>query len=118
MIVSGTPKYYFYRGGDNLSGLNTAEQITPQKMQRYLNSNKERTIYVSQKIPELAEFVHYCELSFMISLYQRIYALNVTDCYPIAEEMRACLEKCRAILPKYPWFSPEEHVFLTGIGLL
>lgn len=118
MVVSGAPQYYFYRAGDNLSGLNTAEQITPQKMQRYLDSNEERTAYVAKAIPELAGFVHYCELSFMISLYQRIHALSVTACYPIAAEMRARLEKSRAVLPQYPWFTPEEHSFLTRMGLL
>lgn len=31
MVASGEPKYYFYRHDSNMSGLNTAEQITPKK---------------------------------------------------------------------------------------
>ncbi|MDR3766302.1 MAG: glycosyltransferase family 2 protein [Butyricicoccus sp.] len=118
MVATGQPKYSFYRHDANLSGLNTAAEITPQKMQKYLTSNRERTQFLQKEMPELAGYVHYCELSFMISLYQRIYRLQVTSCYAIAEEMRKTLQACRPLLPQYPWFTDSERHFLSDMHLL
>lgn len=88
MAVSGAPLYFFYRHGQNLSGLNTKEQITPEKMRQHLTANRIRSQWLTAHMPEIKDFVHYCEASFMISLYTRIYALNVGNCYAIAEKMR------------------------------
>lgn len=118
MVVTGEPKYYFYRHDKNLSGLNTAAEITPQKMAKYLTSNRERTEFLQQEMPELSGYVHYCELSFMISLYQRIYRLQVTSCYAIADEMLKTLQACRPLLPQYPWFTDSERRFLREMHLL
>lgn len=118
MVVTGEPKYFFYRHDKNQSGLNTAAEITPQKMMKYLTSNRERTIFLQKEMPELAGFVHYCELSFMISLYQRIYHLNVTSCYDIAEDMLKTLRSCRNLFPQYSWFTDDERRFLSDMHLL
>lgn len=118
MVVTGEPKYYFYRHDKNQSGLNTAAEITPQKMTKYLTSNRERTEFLQQEMPELSGYVHYCELSFMISLYQRIYRLQVTSCYAIADEMLKTLQACRPLLPQYPWFTDSERRFLREMHLL
>lgn len=118
MVVSGEPKYYFYRHNSNMSGLNTAEQITPQKMRQHLNANYDRTIWLSHEMPEISGFVHYCELSFMISLYQRIYALQVSSCYAIAEEMLKVLQENRQVLHTYPWYTEQEKTFLKRNHLL
>lgn len=118
MVATGQPKYSFYRHEKNLSGLNTATEITPQKMMKYLTSNRERTLFLQKDMPELAGFVHYCELSFMISLYQRIYHLNVTSCYDIAEDMLRTLRSCRNLLPQYSWFTDDERRFLSDMHLL
>lgn len=118
MVVSGQPKYYFYRHGGNVSGLNTAEQITPQKMRQHLEANRERTIWLSHEMPEIADFVHYCELSFMISLYDRIYTLMVEPCYAIADEMMKTLQKNQPVLRVYPWYTEKEKIFLKQNHLL
>ena len=118
MVVTGEPKYFFYRHDKNQSGLNTTAEITPQKMMKYLTSNRERTLFLQKEVPELAGFVHYCELSFMISLYQRIYHLNVTSCYDIAEDMLQSLRSCRNLLPQYSWFTDDERRFLSDMHLL
>ena len=118
MVVTGEPKYYFYRHDKNQSGLNTASEITPQKMRKYLTSNRERTQFLQKEMPELSGYVHYCELSFMISLYQRIYRLQVTSCYAIADEMLKNLQACRLLLPQYPWFTDSERRFLSEMHLL
>lgn len=118
VVVTGQPKYYFYRHNSNMSGLNTADQITPQKMKQHLEANYERTLWLADEMPEISDFVHYCELSFMISLYQRIYALQVSSCYAIAEEMMKVLEENRPVLHTYPWYTEPEKAFLKQYHLI
>jgi len=98
MVVTGEPLYYFYRHDNNQSGLESAEQITPEKMRQHLEANAMRTEWLSEKMPEIKDFVFYCELSFMISLYERIHRLQVESCYSIAQEMKETLMKSKLFL--------------------
>ena len=91
MTMTGVPMYYYYRGDHNMSGLNTAEQITPEKMQEHLYANRIRTEYLKKNMPELADFALYSEYSFMISLTERIRRLEVAECYSIADGMTEVL---------------------------
>jgi len=98
MVVTGEPLFYFYRHDNNQSGLDTVEQITPEKMRQHLEANKMRTEWLSENMPEIKDFVFYSELSFMISLYERINRLNVKHCFDIAKEMKETLLRHNAFL--------------------
>lgn len=87
-------------------------------MRQHLNGNRDRTLWLSQEMPEISDFVHYCEFSFMISLYQRIYALQVSSCYAIAEEMMKALQDNRQVLHTYPWYTEQEKRFLKQYHLV
>jgi len=98
MVVTGEPLFYFYRHGNNLSGLDTAEQITPAKMRQHLKANSIRTKWLTENMPEIKDYVFYSELSFMLSLYERIHRLKVESCYNIAQEMKETLIKNKQFL--------------------
>ena len=108
MVVTGTPLYYFYRHENNLSGLDTAEQITPEKMRQHLDANKIRTEWLTEHMPEIKDFVLYCELSFMISLYERIHRLDVQSCFGIAKEMKEILVNHKSFLFKCEFLTEKE----------
>ena len=93
MTITGKPMYYFYRHSANQSGLNNKDQITPEMMEEHLYANRIRTEYLTEKMPEIADFALYSEYSFMISLTHRIRDLHVEDCYPIADRMAETLQK-------------------------
>lgn len=112
IVVTGKPKYYFYRHGNNASGLDTKEQITPEKMKQHLEANTIRTKWLSENMPEIKDFVFYCELSFMISLYDRIYRLQVESCYNIAKEMRDTLLKHNSFLIECDFCTDKENEIL------
>ena len=101
VFVMGDPIYYFYRHNNNYSGLDTAEQITPARMIEHLEANAMRTVWLREHMPEIKDFVLYCELSFMISLYERIYRLDVQECFGIAKEMNDFLVQHSEFLSKY-----------------
>lgn len=109
ITVCGKPKYYFYRHDSNLSGLDNAITITPEKMREHLSANRIRTEWLSERMPEIKEFAHYCEVSFMISLWERIHTMEVVSCYPIAKEMRWNLQKYQKILSNSIYLTEKER---------
>jgi len=117
MVVTGKPLYYFYRHDSNLSGLDTIEQITPKKMLEHLDANKLRTQWLTEKMPEISNYVFYCELSFMISLYERIHRLQVKSCFYIANEMRAVLLQNKQFLAECRFLKEQEKDTLRFISI-
>ena len=59
MIITGKPLFYFYRHDNNVSGLETAEQITPEKMRQHLEANTMRTQWLTKHMSEIKDFVFY-----------------------------------------------------------
>lgn len=111
IVVYGKPLFYFYRHDQNMSGLDTKEQITPEKMQEHLSANTMRSEWLTEHMPEIEEYIHYCEISFIISLYCRIHNLQAENCYFLTEGM---LEQGIAIWKKYhleQYCKPEELEF-------
>jgi len=98
MVVTGKPKYYFCRHDNNSSGLDTAEQITSVKIRQHLEANKMRTEWLTENMPEIKDFAFYSELSFMVSLCERIKRLDVQPCFDIAQEMKKTLIKNKQFL--------------------
>jgi len=115
MVVHGKPLYYFYRHDGNISGLETQEQITPEKMRQHLDANRTRTEWLTEHMPEIKDFVFYCELSFMISLYERIYRLDVQPCFNIAQEMKEILFRHSAFLQGQNFCTEREKEILKTI---
>ncbi len=114
MVVTGKPMYYFYRHDKNSSGLDTKEQITPERMRQHLEANALRTEWLTEHMPEIAEYVLYCELSFMISLYERINRLRVEPCYAIAEEMKQRLVASAPFLADCGHLTERERTILSS----
>ena len=117
MVVTGEPLFYFYRHDKNQSGLETAQQITPQKMRQHLEANAIRTEWLTENMPEIKDFVFYCELSFMISLYERIHRLDVQSCFDIALEMKETLIRHSAFLKECGFLKEHEIQILEIMGL-
>ena len=117
MTMIGKPMYYYYRGDNNLSGLNTGGQITQEKMQEHLYANRIRTEYLQEKMPEVADFALYSEYSFMISLTKRIRELEVRDCCPIADDMASTLRRNKEWLTGCGYLKPHEQDFIKSLSL-
>jgi hypothetical protein len=117
MVVTGEPLFYFYRHDKNQSGLETADQITPEKMLEHLEANTMRTEWLTENMPEIKDFVFYCELSFMISLYERVYRLNVESCFAITQEMKETLLRHDAFLLECGFCTQLEQEILKSMGI-
>ena len=116
LVAIGTPLFNFYRHDDNTSGLDTASQITPERMRQHLEANAIRTKWLTENMPEIKDFVHYCEISFMISLWERIYLLDVRSCFEIAAEVKAYILRYIDFLLEHDFCSTHEKEVLSSIS--
>ncbi len=115
VVVSGEPLFYYYRHDSNLSGLNTVEDITPYKMEEHLLANTMRTEWIKARFPNLSSFVEYSEISFMISLYNRILKLEVAECYPINEKMLEMIKEIYRNNLHFSFLKDHEKKFIKEL---
>lgn len=88
VVAYGIPKYCFTRHeGNNSSFTQNAEQWKAEQMKEYLAAFRERTEYISKKLPKLTELVQYSEWSYMISMCDKIKIYKLSDCYDIFAEL-------------------------------
>ena len=113
--LTGQPMYYFYRHDGNLSGLNTKEQISRDRLADHLRANSMRTQYLSEKMPEIKEYVLYSEYSFMISLASRVRELGIEDCYDLADHMVKCLQEGKTFLQECGYLTKRENQLLKEL---
>ena len=89
----GLPKYTFVRHELNNSAWTTNHSLlTGETLDEYLNSYRERTVWLSELFPKSAAVFRYFEWSFMISMVDKINCYELADC---AEQLNAMLHKLR-----------------------
>lgn len=92
-VSSGVPKYYFDRHSNNNSGFALTYELTTEQLTEYLSAFKERTRYLSEKIPAITSRVRYSEWSYMISMVDKIIRYEQTNCYEILDLIKKELSK-------------------------
>ena len=81
VVVQGVPKYTFYRHEKNNSAFSIKHWLLkPDILDEYLHAYRERTVYLSKKLPSIADYVRYSEWSFMISILEKINRLEIAGC--------------------------------------
>ena len=94
VVAFGQPKYYFYRHESNNSLFTTIDQLlSPSQLAEYIQAFRERTLYLSQMFPVIADFVKYSEYSWMISMCNKIISNNLTLCHTQLDYMRTILSE-------------------------
>ncbi|MBR2408352.1 MAG: glycosyltransferase family 2 protein [Lachnospiraceae bacterium] len=77
----GMPKYCFWRHPGNNSAFTTNDLLlTPEQLDEYFNAFRERTEYLSAKLPKIADYARYSEWSYMISMCNKISKNNLVSC--------------------------------------
>lgn len=77
----GLPKYTFYRHENNNSAWTTRhELLTPDTLDEYLRTYRQRTLWLCEKFPQNASAWKYFEWSFMISMVEKIERLKLASC--------------------------------------
>lgn len=69
----GIPKYCFCRHAGNNSGFTGADaMLTPTQLEEYFAVYRERTAWLCERLPAIADYVRYSEWSFYISMLNKI----------------------------------------------
>lgn len=81
VVAQGKPKYCFWRHPGNISAFTTNDKLwTPERLDEYFLAFRERTEYLSKKLPGIADYVQYSEWSYMISMCNKISTNNLENC--------------------------------------
>lgn len=81
IAAHGVPKYCFWRHSGNNSAFTTNDLLlTPEQLNEYFEAFRERTEYLSAKLPKIADYAQYSEWSYMISMCNKISKNHLTNC--------------------------------------
>ena len=81
VAAHGVPKYCFWRHPGNNSAFTTNDLLlTPEQLDEYFDAFRERTEFLSTKLPKIADYAQYSEWSYMISMCNKISRNNLTSC--------------------------------------
>lgn len=88
VAAKGEPKYVFRRHAENNSVATLDfSKLTPEWLTEYLSAYRERTKYISEKVPALAQLASWSEWSYMISMVEKINQYAVLNCSAQLEYM-------------------------------
>lgn len=81
VVAYGLPKYCFWRHSGNNSAFTTNDLLlTPEQLDEYFEAFRERTEYLSEKLPDIADYAQYSEWSYMISMCNKIEKNHLQQC--------------------------------------
>jgi len=101
----GQPKYTAYRHEGNNSAWTTNHRLlTKGTLEVYLRAYRERTQWLSEIFPDHAADFRFFELSFMISMIEKINRLRISGC---EEQCRVMTGELRANIRE---FAQSEYI--------
>lgn len=89
VVAHGIPKYCFWRHPGNNSAFTTNDLLlTSEQLEEYFEAFRERTEYLSEKLPAIADYAQYSEWSYMISMCNKIEENHLENCKEQLEFVR------------------------------
>lgn len=111
----GLPKYCFTRHESNNSSFTqNAGQWKAVQMEEYLAAFRERTEYISTKLPELTKLVQYSEWSYMISMCDKIKTYELKDCHDILTGLTQVLKAKQQEFLNSPYIQDFEKEWMKS----
>jgi len=89
VAAQGEAKYFVCRHGlNNSKAAKEHSTLSPEWLEEYLDAYRERTAYISRKMPNLSALAAWSEQSFMISMVEKINRYSISECAGYSELMR------------------------------
>ena len=109
----GLSKYCFWRHAGNNSAFTTNDLLlTPEQLNEYFEAFRERTEYLSEKLPAIADYARYSEWSYMISMCNKIEKNHLENCREQLEFVRAELTAHSKEFYHSPYIEEFEKEFM------
>ena len=113
VVACGRPKYCFCRHEQNLTAFTDCDKLlNPRQLEEYFAAFRERTEYLSVKLPELADYAQYSEWSYMISMCNKIISNNLGNCRKQLNFARDTLRNNYAAFRNSPFIETFEKAYL------
>jgi glycosyltransferase involved in cell wall biosynthesis len=114
IVAQGIPLYCFVRHGGNNSGFTDDDtMLDPVQLEMYFTAYRERTVYLLEKLPKIAEYVRYSEWSFLLSMYRKIVVNNLANCSAQREYAEKCLRESGDRYVDSAFIKPFELEYLS-----
>lgn len=113
-VAQGIPKYVIQRHTKNNSAFTSNDALlTPEQLEEYFKAYRERTVWLSEKLPSIADYVRYSEWSYYISMCNKICSNHMESCGKqlayISEELLKHYEE----FSSSPYLEPFEREYLS-----
>jgi glycosyltransferase involved in cell wall biosynthesis len=115
IAAKGEPLYRFTKHSGNMTSFIHNDSLSPVILEEYLSAFRERTEYLSKKVPEIAPRVKYSELSYMISMCNKIIQSRISECEPQYKRMAEIIRNNLSELKHSPFISERERTILEQI---
>ncbi|MDR3356495.1 MAG: glycosyltransferase [Spirochaetaceae bacterium] len=113
IVGHGIPKYCFYRhDGNHSSFTDNAKKLLSDQLDEYFTAYRERTVWLTEKLPSISDYIHYSEWSFLLSMYRKIVSNKLKNC---EEQRKYCDAYLRWAGGRHlgsPWIKPFEFDYL------
>lgn len=117
IVAQGTPLYHFRKHDGNMTSFIQSNKLSSKLLNEYLLMYKERTRYLSEKIPEIAERAKYSEWSYMISMCDKIERYRCLDCKEIYKDMRQTITNDYNKIMSSKFVTEKEKYYLKNLEL-
>ncbi|WP_069998869.1 glycosyltransferase family 2 protein [Cellulosilyticum sp. I15G10I2] len=115
IVAQGTPLYHFTKHDNNMTSFIQSNNLSADLLNEYLLMYRERTEYLSEKIPLIKPRARYSEWSYMISMCDKIVRYQCEGCeQPLAQMVQQLEENYNNIL-KSPFTTVNEAKTLKKI---
>lgn len=82
IAIHNIPKYIIVRHENNNSKEATScNMLYPEQLDEYFEAFRDRTRFISEKLPDITDYVQYSEWSYMISMLNKISINNLVNCH-------------------------------------
>lgn len=116
VIIHGLPNYHIRRHNENNSSFTSNySKWTQDLLKEYLQLYKERTCYLIDKFPEHEDYFRYTELSFKLSMCDKIITNSLLDCEKELEGMLRDLRNNKDELANSKYLNEDEKEKLKSI---
>lgn len=87
IVAKGVPLYSFAKHGNNLTSFVQDSKLYPELLYEYITMYRERTKYLSERVPEIKPRSRYSEWSYMISMCNKIKTYKCDNCVEVYKWM-------------------------------
>jgi len=113
IAAHGIPLYCFARHiGNNSKFTDNDTMLSPEQLEEYFTTYRERTVYLLEKLPKIADYITYSEWSFLLSMYRKIIINNFINFAAQREYAEKYLEEAEDRYVHSPYIKPFELDYL------